>query len=266
MPLCSVFQNSCWLIDPYWTLIPVLVGHYYGVHPLAHGDATRTAVMLVLVYVWSVRLTYSYFRREEWQFGAYEDWRFTDYRRQYGSLWRYCLSFFICYVSQQPMLIGITTPFFAVHFPAETTPVPFKALDVLAACLALGGVVIAHVADTQLREFMVRNEKLKLEGRAKIPVLKTGLWRLSRHPNYFGEQLWWWAFALFAWDSGYFALVCLGPFINSLVLAYVTVLTEQRIIERAPARRTLYQQYQRETSVLIPWPPSSSRLVHDKDK
>ena len=73
--LIGLVQRSFWLIDPYWTLIPPLLGHLYQCHPKAQADPTRSAVVLGLLWVWSLRLTHSYFRREEWKFGQREDVR-----------------------------------------------------------------------------------------------------------------------------------------------------------------------------------------------
>ena len=66
-----------WLIDPYWTLIPPLLGHLYQLHPNARFNEARSALALALLWVWSLRLSHNYFRREEWKFGQREDWRYT---------------------------------------------------------------------------------------------------------------------------------------------------------------------------------------------
>lgn len=88
------------LIDLYWTVIPVLLVHYYASHPLAVSNAVRSTVVILLTWVWSIRLTHNYMRRERWQWGAREDWRFTDMRKQYGKNW-WSVSFFAVYLVQQ---------------------------------------------------------------------------------------------------------------------------------------------------------------------
>jgi hypothetical protein len=72
----GLLQRSFWLIDPYWTLVPPLLGHLYRAHPLARYNEWRSGCCLVLLWGWSIRLTYSYFRREGWKFGEREDWRY----------------------------------------------------------------------------------------------------------------------------------------------------------------------------------------------
>ena len=105
---------------------------------------------------------------------------------------------------------------------------------------------------------MVMNAERKQNGEAKVPILNTGLWKYSRHPNYFGEQLWWWSLALFAIQAGQWWAIA-GTFLNSIVLHIVTDMTEGKVLrEWEPARADLFREYQRTTSRCIPWPPKKS--------
>ncbi|KAL2893463.1 hypothetical protein RDABS01_009372 [Bienertia sinuspersici] len=88
------------MIDPYWTVIPVMLVCYYANHPLAAYNLWRSRVVIILTCLWSLRLSHNYFRRENWQWGAREDWRFTDMRQQYGKHW-WWVSFFAIYFAQQ---------------------------------------------------------------------------------------------------------------------------------------------------------------------
>lgn len=96
----SLLQNSTWLIDLYWTVLPVMMAHYYSSHPYSQTNLWRSRIVIILTWVWSIRLTHNYFRREEWQWGAREDWRFADMRKIYPNNW-WWMSFFVVYVSQQ---------------------------------------------------------------------------------------------------------------------------------------------------------------------
>lgn len=244
--LISLAQRSAWLIDPYWTILPVLIGHFYATHPLAQADPARSTVALALVWIWSVRLTGSYFRRERWRFGAREDWRFAVKRRESRHFWWY--SFFYVFLVQQGLLVGLTAPLWAIH----VRPTPFAAIDAGIAALALAGIVIAHVADTQLYRFVAENLRREAAGEPRVELLATGLWRLARHPNYFGEQLFWWALAAYGVRLGE-PWVAIGALINTLVLVVVTQMTERRILSRE-TRRARYEAYRRTTPMWIPWP------------
>jgi steroid 5-alpha reductase family enzyme len=106
--LIGCLQRSFWLIDPFWTLLPPLISVFYVTHPLADADApsrTRQLLGLALVGLWSVRLTHSYFRREEWKFGQREDWRYSEMAAARPRAW-WALSFVAVGFAQQPMLVG----------------------------------------------------------------------------------------------------------------------------------------------------------------
>jgi steroid 5-alpha reductase family enzyme len=284
--LASLAQDSTWLIDPYWTVIPILIANWYSMHPLANGDPIRAWAVLILLYVWSFRLTHSYFRREEWSFGAREDWRFMELRGKFPRTWWWS-SFFLAYVSQHIFLFGITLPLYAAfHDPRP----PFGLFDVLCLVMGLAGIAMAYSADTTLRIFMEANERRESRGEPKQLLLNEGLWYYSRHPNYVGEQIFWWSLGLMAWHQGQpmsvsaristahrgttsltplFRLLCLvcaavasvaghtwmllGPLLNSVCLAVATGMVEDRML-RNESRRSIYQQYQRTTSVWIPLP------------
>ena len=77
-----------------------MMAHYYETHPLAKYGLWRSRIVIALTWAWSLRLTHNYFRREKWEWGSREDWRFTDMRGQYGKHW-WWVSFFAVYVSQQ---------------------------------------------------------------------------------------------------------------------------------------------------------------------
>ncbi|KAK8321984.1 hypothetical protein V6Z12_A12G136500 [Gossypium hirsutum] len=246
------------MIDLYWTVIPVMLVYYYATHPLAQFNLWRSKVVIMLTWVWSIRLTHNYFRRENWQWGAREDWRFTDMRRQYGRHW-WWISFFAVYFSQQIFLIGICLPLYVVH----SVDKPLNLWDFVAASVCLCGIVIAYFADTQLHDFVTTNSKLKQLGKPMVPNLDQGLWRYSRHPNYFGEQLWWWGLVVFAWNLGH-GWTFVGALINSMCLAYVTVLVERRMLKQE-YRAEAYRLYQKTTSACVPWFKSSVIAVKDKD-
>ncbi|CAH9114516.1 unnamed protein product [Cuscuta europaea] len=255
--IIALFQSSHWMIDLYWTVIPVLLVHYYRSHPSGEYNVWRSLVVVFLTWVWSIRLTHSYFRRENWQWGAREDWRFTDMSRKYGKNW-WWMSFFAVYLSQQVFIMGICMPMYIVHSENK----PWNMWDFVATSICSSGIAIAYYADTQLHNFVSRTKWPKEQ---KVPnlLLDTGLWQYSRHPNYFGEQLWWWGLAIFAWCMGG-VWVFLGPLINSLCLAYVTILVEKRMIKQAH-RAEAYRLYQKTTSVWITWFKKSSS-TSGKDK
>lgn len=243
--LIALVQRSTWLIDPYWTLIPLFIAFFYAAHPLADPAPLRSVLSLLVLCVWSARLTHNYFRRERWRLGLREDWRFAQKRQESRHFW--WVQFFYVYLAQQVMLVGLTLPYWSVQF--RRTPVGLW--DVVLVLVALLGIGIAHAADTRLEAFMRRNEERAARGDPPLRLLEAGIWRYSRHPNYFGEQLFWWSVGCWGLVVGE-PWVLVGAAINSAVLAAVTVMTERRMLA-VPERRGLYQDYRRRTSVWIPW-------------
>ena len=101
---------------------------------------------------------------------------------------------------------------------------------------------------------MTYNAEKRKKKEATKPILNTGIWMYSRHPNYVGELMWWWSLGLFSVLLGE-AWALAGTGFNTLVLAGVTVMTEQRMLKNWPSSRAdLYRQYQRDTAVWIPVP------------
>ncbi|XP_031383035.1 uncharacterized protein C594.04c [Punica granatum] len=250
-------QNSHWMIDLYWTVIPVMLVHYYATHPLAQYNLWRSKIVILLTWVWAMRLNHNYLRREKWHWGAREDWRFTDMRAQYGRHW-WWISFFAVYVAQQVFLIGVCLPLHVVH----SVDKPLNVWDFVAILVAISGITVAYFADTQLHDFVTRNEKMKELGKPVVLILDEALWRYSRHPNYFGELLWWWGLVIFAWNLGQ-GWTFVGSLINTMCLAYVTGLVEQRMLKQSH-RAEAYRLYQKTTSVWVPWFKASDGLGKEK--
>jgi len=246
--LIYLVQGSTWLIDPHWQIIPVCIAFFYWTHPTA-VSSLRGTLTLALVLVWASRLTHNYLRREGWQFGTREDWRYADMRAQYGRWW-WLVSFFTVSLAQHPMLVGMTLPLCATMLDAS---VPLGLFDLLALLCCVAGIVIAAVADNQLFAYMERKEGKEL-------VLQSGLWRYSRHPNHFGEQLWWIGLAMFGMvASGGQIWPTLGVLYNHPIDTLATLrLIEDRMLSN-PKRRDAFKAYQASTSLLVPWPPRAVR-------
>ncbi|CAL0311278.1 unnamed protein product [Lupinus luteus] len=243
----GLIQSSHWMIDPYWTVIPVMLVHYYSTHPLSDEyNWWRSKIVILMTWVWSIRLLHNYLRREKWNLGVKEDWRFTILSKQYGTHWCWA-SFFAIYLPHQVLLIGLSLPFYVIHSMNN----PLSILDLVAIILCACGISIAFIADNQLHNFVNINNKLKGLGESMTPILESGLWYYSRHPNYFGEQLWWWGLVVFAWNLGH-GWTLIGALANTMCLAYVTKLVEEHMLKQ-DNRVEAFILYQKTTSIWVPW-------------
>lgn len=251
MWLYSVVIGSTWVIDPYWTIIPVMIGHFFLHHPLA-VVSMRSLFVLFLVYVWAVRLTYNYFRREEWHFGVREDWRYAEMREHplLKNHW-WWLSFFAGFVIQHIMLFLASSPLWAIFFDGYNKPLGL--VDFIGFVVVLTGITFELLADSELRDFMVENESRARNGEEKILILNSGVWYYSRHPNYFGEQTFWWGIFVFGFNVGH-PETGIGALIISLLFFGASLrLVEGRML-RNEKRRELFKEYQRTTSAFLPLP------------
>ena len=238
-----IFVSSCLtangsMFDAYWSVIPPLGAVWLAMN--ATGiDGTRTAVVLVVVMVWAVRLTSNWVRG--WPGLHHEDWRYVDmYAKSKAP--RVVVSLLTVHVFPTIQLWLGSLP---IVVALARTGRAFGPLDVVAAVVGIGGALLELVADEQMRAF----------GKVKQPgqVMDRGLWKYSRHPNYLGELMFWLSMYLFAlavglgfWWTGIGVLAMLAMFLGASI---------PLLDDRSEARRPEFADYRRRTSALIPMPP-----------
>jgi steroid 5-alpha reductase family enzyme len=234
--LISLALRDASVIDPVWPLgfVAVAITAFIA----GDGDEGRRLLLLVLVAVWGLRLSgYLVIRNA----GKGEDFRYAAMREKRGR------SFWIISLVTVFMLQGVLM--WIVSLPVQLAAVPGRALGWLAVVGTVMwaiGVAFESIGDWQLARF-----KANPDNRGK--VLDTGLWRYTRHPNYFGDFLVWWGIFLIAAESGPGAWGIVGPLLMTLLLVKVSGagLLEKDIATRRPG----YAQYVRRTSGFIPRPP-----------
>lgn len=198
---------------------------------------TRDAWLLALVAIWALRLAI-YLTWRNW--GEPEDHRYQKMRSANQPNFE-LKSLFIIFWLQGVLAWIVSLPLLAAANSAE----PLKALDYLGAVLVLFGTWFESAADAQLASF-------KADPANRGKVMDRGLWRYTRHPNYFGEFVVWWGFYLMAVAAGgWWSLP--GPLLMSFLLLKVSGVTmlEKDIGERRPA----YQQYIERTNTFFPGKP-----------
>ncbi len=236
----AIFDNSS-LYDPYWSVAPLALAGFWAWAGASGGAAPspRAVVALLLLCVWAVRLTYNWVRR--WRGLADEDWRYADYRRLGRALY-WTVSFLGFHLMPTALVfLGSLSLYPVLAEPAF----PLRLLDAAALVVTVGAVYIEARADRELASF--------LRSRATAgEVLVEGLWSLSRHPNYFGEVLFWWGLFLFglsANPSWWWTIA--GPAAITLLFLTVSVpLMEAHMRARHPE----YADRQRGCSAFVPWP------------
>lgn len=229
----SLPRRDVSVIDPLWGLFFLLaVLIYRGPLP----GTPRGDLLLGLVTLWALRLS-GYLLWRNW--GEAEDRRYRKIRarNEPGFWWR---SLYLVFGLQAALASVLSVPMLW----AATSQAKLGPLDALGTLLWLVGFLFETVADQQLARF-------KRAGGATA-VLDRGLWRYSRHPNYFGEALLWWGYFLLAAAAGGWWTV-FAPLLMTFLLLRVSgvSLLEADIRERRPD----YRRYVAHTSAFLPWPP-----------
>jgi len=233
----SLALRNASIADLFWG--PLFVLMTLSAACVAGSSGARVAVTVVLVAVWAARLSIHLASRN---LGHGEDRRYADMRRAHGGHF-WLVSLFTVFLAQPLLAWLVAAPVLAIL--TERVPRPLGALDLAGSLLFCVGFAIESVADFQLTRF--RGAPANRER-----VLASGLWRYSRHPNYFGECLLWWGFGLLGLAAG--GVVALaGPVLMSVLLLRVSGVT---LLERTiETRRPDYARYRRTTSAFVLWPP-----------
>ena len=238
-----LYKNSSFY-DAYWSVIPPLIALYWTMAATAQGiDMTRAWLVVILVWLWGVRLTANW--ATFWPGLEHEDWRYGPIKTNAGK-WNALADFSAIHLFPTVIVFAACLPIYAaVAMDAR----PLNALDYLAAAVTLIAILIELVSDIQLHRFLTH--------RKPGEIMKTGLWALSRHPNYFGEWLFWVGLALFglaAVPSAWFWVVPGAVAMLVMFLVASIPMIDKRSVERRPE----YQAHMARVSGFVPWFPKHS--------
>jgi len=233
MWLVSLAVKDSSIVDIFWGPGFVIVA---WVVALQVGGSPRGALAAGLVTAWGARLAaYLAWRN----LGKGEDPRYQAMRRARGSSW-WWKSLFIVFVLQGVLMWVVSLPLQA----AISGGGALGTLDALATLVFAAGLLFESVGDWQLARFKARPEH---KGR----VMDQGLWRYTRHPNYFGDFLVWWGLYGLALAAGAWWTV-VSPLVMSFLLLRVSGVT---LLEKAMSAKPGYEEYVRRTSPFFPRPP-----------
>lgn len=244
--LASVITKDYSQVDRIWSIIPaVYVWIFAG---FAHLADVRLDVMAVIVTLWGARLTFNFARKGG--YSGMEDYRWAHVRAGMKP-WQFQVMnvVFIAFI-QNVLLLLIALP----AMTAYDHPSPFGLLDWLLTALFLGCLIGETVADQQQWNFHQWKAGERAAGRTPDPQFcQTGLFRISRHPNFFFEQAQWWILYLIGASAAGSLLhwTIVGPLLLTALFVGSTRLTEQITKSKYPE----YALYQRRTSAVIPWFP-----------
>lgn len=243
--LCVVFAmawlvarrlNNLGLVDVVWTASVGLTAVYHAL--LGTADSWQILITTGLVLLWSLRLLIYLVPR---YLSTEEDPRYTWLQGQYGE--QEAVRTFVVFQFQAltVWVLGL-----AIDVATDNTEV-IPTVSILAVVFGFLAILGEAVSDFQLARF-------KKQHKGSAAVCNQGLWRYSRHPNYFFEWMFWMSIPILAWASWGFLIALMAPFMMYLLLHQVTGIPyaeRQSLISRGDA----YADYQRTTSAFFPWFP-----------
>ena len=247
-----LYKNSSFY-DAYWSVVPPLIALYWALEATAIEataieamavavDDTRAWLVIVLVWLWGIRLTVNW--ATYWPGLEHADWRYGPIKTNAGK-WNALADFAAIHLFPTVIVFVACLPIYAaVAMDAR----PLNWLDYVAAAVTALAIIIELLSDIQLHRFLAHRK----EGE----IMKTGLWAYSRHPNYFGEWLFWAGLALFGIAAVPSAWWWVLPGAIAMLVMFL-VASIPMIDKRSVERRPEYEVHMARVSGFVPWFPKT---------
>lgn len=233
-------RGNAAIVDVAWSFATAALGALFAL--TADGAATRRGIVALMVVIWGTRLGLHLWRRVA---SEREDGRYRQMRDTWGEKTQ--RNMFVFFQIQALWAVLFALPMLA----AARSQAPLRWIDFVGVAFWAVSIAGTSIADRQLSGFRSRAAN-------RGTVCRDGLWRYSRHPNYFFEWLHWWAYVSLAVGSPIWWLAPLGAATMLYFLTKVTGIppTEAQSLR---SRGDAYREYQRTTSAFVPWPPKADR-------
>lgn len=190
----------------------------------------------ILVMFWGLRLTYYLFKRN---YKKEEDYRYKDMRNRWGKNVN-INSYFKVFMLQGILMSIIALP---IMFYNTSTITTLNYINILGIIIWIKGYFFEVVGDYQLKKFIK-------DPNNKGKIMTSGLWKYTRHPNYFGESIMWWGIFLISINSNLGLLGIISPILITFLLVFVSGVP---LLEKKYSNNKEFQEYAKRTSKFIPW-------------
>ena len=236
--VASVILQNASIVDIVWGLGFVLVAWVVR-SSVDDGNAARQWLIVTMTTIWGLRLAIHLFARN---LGKGEDFRYRAMRKHYGARFP-LISLVTVFLLQGALMWAVSLP---LQLGQQDATPSLGVIATLGVVLWLVGMFFESLGDLQLRAF-------KADPASAGKVLDTGLWRYTRHPNYFGDACVWWGIGLVAAETAAGRWALIGPLVMTILLRRVSGVTllEKSLVKR----RAAYADYVATTSPFVPRPP-----------
>lgn len=230
--LAAIFMKRRDIVDSAWGLGFVAVAT--TAYLQRNNESIFALIALGLVAVWGTRL-FLHITSRNWK--KKEDYRYAQLGKLNSATF-WVRTYVTIFLLQGALMIAISLPIIGIM---QSTAEPHLPLASIAAGIWLFGILFEAVGDYQLRQFLRHK---------KSGIMSTGLWRYTRHPNYFGEITAWWGAAIMALSFGIWWGI-LGAFVITVLITRISGIP---LLEARYKKDKAYQAYAAKTSILIPLP------------
>jgi steroid 5-alpha reductase family enzyme len=229
----QILKNNS-IVDIVWGLGFVIVAWY----TFFRGNQSMNALLATsLVTIWGLRLTYHIGKRN---IGKPEDFRYINFRKKWGNHFALLKAFLHVYMLQMLMLLFISTSFINNNYKSNQELVATSFVGLL---VWLFGFYFEAVGDAQLKAF-VSDKKNKGQ------LMTSGLYKYTRHPNYFGEATMWWGIFIIGLNAPNSWWTVLGPITITILVRFVSGVP---MLEKKYGDRVDFKLYASKTNIFIPW-------------
>ena len=228
----SLILGNASVYDPYWSVQPIVIIAGYA---LTSELSSATLLLIISIVIWGVRLTGNW----AYAFGGlkHQDWRYTKYQKETGRLYPF-INF--TGIHMMPTLIVYLTTLPAVFVTREEVNANIGSFIGTVVCI--GAATLQLIADTQMQKYRKSGQH---------GLIRTGLWKYARHPNYLGEILMWWGIAIQAISvmPGRWWLAA-GALANTILFFSVSI----PLADKRQSAKPGYAEYKASTRSLLPIP------------
>ncbi len=197
---------------------------------------SMTLILLAMITIWGLRLTVHIYLRNK---GKPEDFRYAAWRKSWGKKASW-IALYKVFLLQGAIMWVVSLPIILTFYGSSEAPAPTNFIGI---GFFIAGFLIESIGDYQLKIF-------KTHPKNKGKIITSGLWKHTRHPNYFGEALLWWGIAIFSISKGVFLLALISPVIITLLLRYVSGVP---MLEKKYKGIKDFSEYADNTPVFIPF-------------
>tara|TARA_A100001037_G_C15136911_1_gene631661 strand:+ start:1668 stop:2546 length:879 start_codon:yes stop_codon:yes gene_type:complete len=236
----SLWKENSSAYDAYWSVIPSFLTIWLIIEPNATSWGLWQWATMLLVNCWSWRLTYNW--ATGWSGWEHEDWRYIQLRHQTGRLYPLVNLTGIHFFPTALVFLACLS-----LFQIASSSVFTKPLMVIGLSIGFAGVIIEAISDAQLRKFRTTVDE-GISGHTRT-VLRTGIWKYIRYPNYLGELMFWWGLAILGLGAEGKWWLMIGALGMIALFVFVSIPMKNQRMEK---RYAAYKDYRSQTPAFLP--------------